>query len=492
MTIIRKRALIIDDEPDIRELLEITLGRMHLQTDAVGDLHTAKHFLQKNNYDLCLTDMRLPDGSGLMLVEHIQQNYPKIPVAVITAHGNIDLAIESMKAGAFDFLAKPVDLNSLRKLVSTALQASQLHPRITPKTLEIIGESPVIEHLKKNIDKLSRSQAPIYILGESGTGKELVARLIHALGPRADKPFVAVNCGAIPRELMESEFFGHKKGSFTGAHQDKVGLFQAAEGGVLFLDEVADLPLDMQVKLLRAIQEKLIRPIGSSDEVATDVRILSATHKSLEREVNENRFRQDLFYRLNVIQLSVPTLRERRSDIPLLVAHLLKKIAVNNRPAAITPDALAEISQYDFPGNVRELENILERAYTLCDGEVITINDLQLNRGTGFMGGELSSSINETFTKHYSQNSSQSLSQSFSQNLSQKNATATNTPPNYAALCSQHTSLDKYLEEVERSILLKAIETNRWNRTLAAKQLGISFRSLRYRLQKLGLEDTDN
>ena len=464
MNIQNKCALIIDDEPDIRELLEITLGRMHIQTYAAASVAEAKHQLKEREFDFCLTDMRLDDGDGLMIVEHIQQHYAQTPVAVITAHGNIDLAIESMKAGAFDFLSKPVDLTALRKLVNTALQTKQITPKKAPKYLAIVGKSACIETLKKNIEKLSRSQAPIYIQGESGTGKELVARLIHALGPRHDKPFIAVNCGAIPRELMESEFFGHKRGSFTGATQDKIGLFQAAEGGVLFLDEVADLPLDMQVKLLRAIQEKSVRPIGTSEEITTDVRILSATHKNLEQEVQHDRFRQDLFYRLNVIQLSVPSLRERKSDIPLLSQHLLNKIAQPDQSIQLSKCAMDRLLQYDFPGNVRELENILERAYTLAENEEITANDLHISINQPSNTSPKSAAIS-----HHESSSSDGI--------------------NYAKICSDYPSIDDYLSEVEKNIILKAMESTRWNRTLAAKQLGISFRSLRYRLQKLGFDE---
>jgi two-component system response regulator PilR (NtrC family) len=459
-----KKALVIDDEPDIRELLEITLGRMQITTHSAATLKEAKQLLGQETYDLCLTDMRLPDGNGLQLVEHIQQHYSRLPVAVITAHGSVDTAIESMKAGAFDFISKPVDLNVLRKLVNTAIQSSQLPPKLPQERL-IIGKSSSIEELSKSIQKLSRSQAPVYIAGESGSGKELVARSIHDLGPRAQKPFVAVNCGAIPRELMESEFFGHKKGSFTGAHQDKQGLFQAAEGGTLFFDEVADLPLDMQVKLLRAIQEKSVRPIGGSEEITTDVRILCATHKSLEREVAEGRFRQDLFYRLNVIQLRVPPLRERKEDIPLLAEHLLDKIARDTHQARpkLSQRALNLLISYPFPGNVRELENILERAFTLCENELIDAEDLLLQRHTLEPEDQIQSS--------------------------QKSGSLKSATSDYPARCAEYSSLDDYLQDVEKEILCHMLEKVRWNKTLAAKQLGISFRSLRYRLQKLGLDD---
>jgi len=468
-----KRVLIIDDEPDIRELVEITLGRMHLDTDCAENITQAKQLLLQQNYDLCLTDMHLPDGKGLDLVEFIQQHFPRLPVAVITAHGSIDTAIESMKAGAFDFISKPVDLNVLRKLVNTAIQSSQLSTtEKLPAESLIIGQSKAIQDLTRSIQKLARSQAPIYISGESGSGKELVARSIHELGPRAAKPFVAVNCGAIPRELMESEFFGHKKGSFTGAHQDKLGLFQAAEGGTLFFDEVADLPLDMQVKLLRAIQEKSIRPLGSAEELVTDVRILCATHKSLEAEVKEGRFRQDLFYRLNVIQLSVAPLRQRREDIPLLAGYLLQKIAreMQLTPPRLSAAALSALNDYYFPGNVRELENILERAFTLCENDVIDTPDLQLQPDSQALQSYSTSEMASVKNKAHLQDNK-------------------NNRIDYPARCAEYPSLDDYLLEVEKEILCDALEKVRWNKTLAAKRLGITFRSLRYRLQKLGLDD---
>jgi two-component system, NtrC family, response regulator PilR len=469
-----KRVLIIDDEPDIRELLEITLGRMQLDTDSAENIARAKELLQKNSYDLCLTDMHLPDGNGLQLVEFIQQQMPGLPVAVITAHGSIDTAIESMKVGAFDFISKPVDLSVLRKLVNTAIQSSQLPTaeKLPPES-SIIGQSKAVQDLIRSIQKLARSQAPIYISGESGSGKELVARSIHELGPRVSKPFIAVNCGAIPRELMESEFFGHKKGSFTGANQDKVGLFQAAEGGTLFFDEVADLPLDMQVKLLRAIQEKSVRPIGATEELITDVRILCATHKALDNEVKEGRFRQDLFYRLNVIQLSVAPLRQRREDIPLLASFLLEKIAKEiQKPApALSAMAMEALNNYTFPGNVRELENILERAFTLCENDIIDADDLQLNTET-----------RESAFLETSYLSSQ-------KDKPRAPANAKNNQADYPARCAEYPSLDDYLLDVEKEILCHALEQVRWNKTLAAKKLGITFRSLRYRLQKLGLDD---
>lgn len=456
----KKRVLIIDDEPDIRELLAITLSRMDIDTELAENVTQAKSKLSKQIFNLCLTDLRLPDGSGLEVVEYIQKQQPDLPVAVITAHGSMDVAIEAMKAGAFDFLNKPIDLNVLRKLIESALVSNSLASKTTPFTeaitANIIGGSEQIIVLKNAIGKLSRSQAPVYIRGESGTGKELVARSIHNLGPRAPSPFIAVNCGAIPSELMESEFFGHKKGAFTGANSDKQGLFQAADGGTLFLDEVADLPLDMQVKLLRAIQEKAIRPVGAQAEIKTDVRILSATHKDLTQLVETGEFRQDLFYRLNVIQLSVPPLRERQSDIPRLISHFIEKLSVDaNETIYIAKAAETELLSYSFPGNIRELENILERAYTLCEANMIEIDDLQL-------------------TNYSTPNSKK---------------TNSNSTHNHYQKSLNYTNIDEYLAEIEKEILSDALEHVRWNKTLAAKKLGISFRSFRYRLQKLNMDD---
>lgn len=443
----RQKALIIDDEPDIRELLEITLGRMKLDTRSARNLKEARECLAREHYDLCLTDMRLPDGCGLELVQFIQRHYPQLPVAMITAYGSLDTAISALKAGAFDFLTKPVDLGRLRELVSTALRLRAAGPEELPVDGRLLGVSPPMATLRKQIGKLARSQAPVYISGESGSGKELVAHLIHEQGPRGERPFVPVNCGAIPSELMESEFFGHKKGSFTGAIEDKQGLFQAANGGTLFLDEVADLPLPMQVKLLRAIQEKAVRAVGGAVEIAVDVRILCATHKDLASEVAAGRFRQDLYYRLNVIELRVPPLRERREDIALLADNMLRRLAqeCGDSPARLQPEALAKLQSYRFPGNVRELENMLERAYTLCEGDAIKASDLRLADAPGATdGGDAS--------------------------------------------LAQIDNLEDHLEEVERKLIMQALEETRWNRTAAAQRLGLSFRSMRYRLKKLGLD----
>ncbi|MBT6892868.1 MAG: sigma-54-dependent Fis family transcriptional regulator, partial [Gammaproteobacteria bacterium] len=376
----KKNALIVDDEPDIRELLEITLGRMGIETLSAKDITSAKTLLKNNEFDFCMTDMHLPDGNGIEFVHYISSNYPQVPVAMITAHGSVDSAVEALKAGAFDFVSKPVNLELLRSLVDTALNLKPLNTKNAIVSPSILGETTAMIALRKQISILARSQAPIYISGESGSGKELVARSIHENGPRAGGPFIPVNCGAIPSELMESEFFGHTKGSFTGAVADKEGLFQAANGGTLFLDEVADLPLPMQVKLLRGIQEKAIRPIGSQQEVSVHVRILSATHKDLTTEVERGTFRQDLFYRINVIELRVPSLRERALDIPILAEDLLSRVAEDYQvpKPRLSSEALSELTKYPFPGNVRELANILERAITLCENDIITPDNLQL------------------------------------------------------------------------------------------------------------------
>lgn len=443
-------ALIVDDEPDIRELLDITLSRMNIDTLSAENIAQAKELLSKHHFDLCLTDMRLPDGNGIELIKYIQEKFSSLPVAMITAHGNMEFAIKALKSGAFDFVSKPVDLTVLRNLVNTALKLADSKTEETEaEQTGLLGNSDSIKETRKKIQKLARSQAPVYIHGESGVGKELVARLIHEQGPRAENAFVPVNCGAIPAELMESEFFGHKKGSFTGANSDKQGLFQAADGGTLFLDEVADLPLAMQVKLLRAIQEKAIRPIGGQQEIPVNVRILSATHKDLAKLTEEAEFRQDLYYRINVIALEVPSLREHPEDIPLLAQHFLQKIADEwqTDTPKLSDDSLKALNEYSFPGNVRELENILERAMTLHEDNLITSNDLQLpdeSHTSLSTGGS-----NETGT----------------QNL-----------------------LDPALIEKEKEVILQALEKTKYNKTAAAKLLGISFRALRYRIKKLGID----
>ena len=445
-------ALIVDDEPDIRELLELTLGRMGIDTRSAADLAQARELLEQASFDLCLTDMRLPDGDGIDLVRHIQETRPELPVAVITAHGNMETAVEALKAGAFDFVSKPVDLQLLRKLVNSALKLAEQSGRDRRTRDSLLGDSAVMQTIRSTIAKLARSQAPVYISGESGTGKELVARLIHSKGPRADNPFVPVNCGAIPSELMESEFFGHRKGSFTGAVSDKEGLFQAADGGTLFLDEVAELPMPMQVKLLRAIQEKAVRPVGAQKEIPVDVRILSATHKNLAGLVDEGSFRQDLFYRINVIELKVPSLRQRREDIPMLAQHILARLADSTGMAVpeFSDAALEALQRYAFPGNVRELENILERAMTLSEGQAIQAGDLQLP--------EI--------------------------DPAEQQAAGLDQPPPPP----EGVPLEDYLDNIEKQAILNALEQTGQNKTAAAKLLGITFRALRYRLKKLGLE----
>jgi two-component system, NtrC family, response regulator PilR len=450
----KHQVLVVDDEPDIREVLELTLGRMNLETRTASSLEEARYLLGEFKFDLCLTDMRLPDGNGIELVRYIQDKLPYLPVAMITAFGNMETAIAALKAGAFDFVSKPLDLSDLRNIVRSALRVAQSPSPVQTPALpatssgarRLFGDSPAMQKVRAMIEKFARGQAPVYISGESGTGKELAARLIHDLGPRADKPFVPVNCGAIPEQLMESEFFGHKKGSFTGAVQDKEGLFKAADGGTLFLDEVGDLPLAMQVKLLRAIQEKSVRPVGSQTEIKVDVRVLCATHRELQELVRQSRFRQDLYYRLNVIQLHMPSLRDRPEDVPqlaeVLCARLSETLAI--KTPRFTVDAREALKRYTFPGNVRELENILERALTLCNGAEITPEDLHLPV------------------------------------VSKQDAET-------AVLLDGEESLDDYLERIERVAIENALAKTSQNKTAAAKLLGISFRALRYKLEKLGM-----
>ncbi|MDJ0709364.1 MAG: sigma-54 dependent transcriptional regulator [Woeseiaceae bacterium] len=429
-------ALVIDDEPDICELLSLTLGRMDIRTETAENVARAKALLEAHDFDICLTDMRLPDGDGLELVEWMQSNAAGVPVAVITAHGNVETAVQALKLGAFDFVSKPLDLANLRTIVENALRVR------TPDgdgDSKLLGESSQVRELRDMINKVAQSQAPVHISGESGTGKELVARMIHDSGPRAEGPFVPVNCGAIPAELVESEFFGHRKGAFTGAVNDKAGLVQCARDGTLFLDEIADLPLAMQVKLLRVIQEKTVRPVGASKEESVDVRILSATHQNLSQMVADGEFREDLYYRINVIELHVPALRERGDDILLLADHILQRL---NASASLDDGARETLLGYAFPGNVRELENMLERAVTLCAGGAISAADLHMR------------STSET----------------------------TGAQP------AAGGKLGDQVEDVQRQAIVEALEKTRYNKTAAAKLLGLSFRQLRYRIKKLGIE----
>jgi two-component system, NtrC family, response regulator PilR len=457
-----RSALIVDDERDIRELLVLTLGRMGLRVDTAADVASAKAQLAENKYDFCLTDMRLPDGTGLQVISHLTQYHPDTPVAMITAFGNVEAAVEALKAGAFDFVSKPVDLTVLRGLVQHALDLNdqrRANSAIAHQASnKLLGHAPRMEQLRNTINKVARSQAPVLIAGESGTGKELVARSIHEQGSRAAGPFIPVNCGAIPNELMESELFGHKKGSFTGATADKEGMFQAANGGTLFLDEVAELPLHMQVKLLRVIQEKTVRPVGGANELPIDVRILSATHKSLSKMVEEGRFRHDLYYRINVIELPVPPLRERRDDIQLIATSVLKRLSDEWGESAptITDEAMQSLSNYQFPGNVRELENILERAVALCDGQKIEASDLQLPKAA---------------------------------DAHTNTATPAPAAPTIPARSSNAGSaLPDALEQIERDAIQQALEACRYNKTKTAAHLGITFRALRYKLKKLEME----
>jgi two-component system response regulator PilR (NtrC family) len=440
-----KRVLVVDDEADIRELLDMTLVRMGLAADCVGSVAEATALLAEQTYRLCLTDMRMPDGDGLSLVRLIGERYPHLPVAVITAHGSMENAVQALKAGAFDYLSKPVSLGQLRALVKSAIDLPEKVDSPDRGGPELLGESPAMAQVRSLIERVARSQAPVYIAGESGSGKELAARLIHRLGPRAGGPFVPVNCGAIPETLMESEFFGYRKGAFTGADSDREGFFQAANGGTLFLDEVADLPLAMQVKLLRAIQEKRVRKVGATAEEPLDVRIISATHQDLKALVEAQRFRQDLFYRLNVIEIRMPPLRECREDVPALARHFVARLAqAAGRPVpALTEAAQAALQAYQFPGNVRELENVLERSMALMAADTIDAADLNL------------------------------------------------VPPetDAAPVAAAELPLQDRLDLAEKNAILDALQKTRFNRTAAARLLGVTFRSLRYRMQRLGLKD---
>jgi two-component system response regulator PilR (NtrC family) len=441
-----RRVLVVDDEADIRELLDMTLARMGLAADCAATVAEAQQLLATRTYNMCLTDMRLPDGDGLSLVRLVAERNPEMPIAVITAHGSMENAVQALKSGAFDYLSKPVSLDQLRALVKSAIDLPVREEVQRTGGPELVGDTAAMASVRGMIERVARSQAPVYIAGESGSGKELAARMVHQLGPRAHAPFVPVNCGAIPENLMESEFFGYRKGSFTGADSDRDGFFQAANGGTLFLDEVADLPLSMQVKLLRVIQEKRVRKIGATTEEPIDVRIISATHQELKDLVSQGRFRQDLFYRLNVIEIRMPPLRECREDIPLLADRILDRLAkaAGRETPTLTPPALEALRAYPFPGNVRELENVLERTLALLSGEAIDVTDLNL-----------------------------------APDADQPDQTPTN----------DQLPLQDRLDQAEKQAILDALEKTRYNRTAAARLLGVTFRSLRYRMERLGLKD---
>ena len=445
------KALIIDDEPDIRDLIQITLERMDIDCSSAATFSEAIALLEQQEFHFCLTDMKLPDGNGMDLIALAQKKYKKMPIAMITAFGNVETAVVALKSGAFDFIAKPIDLTRLREVVTAALKLTEVplaSHASKSNQIRLIGQSKAMGKLNGHIEKVARTQAPIFIHGPSGTGKELVSQLIHSLGVRRDKPFIAVNCGAIPRDLMESEFFGHMKGSFTGASSDKLGFFRAAEGGTLFLDEVAELPIEMQAKLLRVIQEQTVRPVGHEQELPINVRILSASHRDLHQRVEDELFRQDLYFRLNVITVETPPLAQRPDDIPLLADHFLQKYANEWQMPALklAPKTLNALCEYSFPGNVRELENILQRAFTMSESDEICIEDLNL-------------------PNHQSQ------------------TVEMNTSTNMA-----NGNLEAYIENIERLAINEALEATRWNKTAAAEKLGISFRALRYRCKKLNIE----
>lgn len=464
------RILVVDDEAHLRELLEITLIKMGMDVDSAENLATARMYFAQKNYSLVLTDMRLPDGLGLELVEEVSKSNKNTPIAVITAFGSTDNAVIALKAGAFDYVSKPVALDQLRKLVNSALQASRIKSQTMQSATRLLGQSRVMQELRSQLSRLARSMAPVFICGESGSGKELAAREIHAQSARAAKPFIAVNCGAIPENLMEAEFFGYRKGAFTGANEERDGFFQAANGGTLMLDEVADLPLAMQVKLLRAIQERAVRKLGATSEEAVDVRVISATHQNLEECVANKRFRQDLYYRLNVIELKLPSLRERRDDIALLSESILLRLA--GKPVTLAPAALTALFNHDFPGNVRELENILERALAFANDGVVEVADLALKPIKLAPQNEVmyNADPHEIFIEPLGEIALQKTSE-LSLDLPK--------------------SLPAYLEQIERDIILRALQKTRYNKTQAAELLGVSFRQLRYQIQKLKINEVE-
>ncbi|RLZ07070.1 sigma-54-dependent Fis family transcriptional regulator [Acinetobacter sp. 2JN-4] len=474
MTTKQPLVLLVDDEEDLCLLMQMTLARMGIKTHLAYRIEQAKKFFTEFQYDACLTDLNLPDGNGLDLVKHVTQNHPNTPIAVLTAYGNMDIAIAALKAGAFDFVSKPVNQKHLDQLIQKALNRPQPEQEAAETALEnklLIGRSPPIQQLRIALKKIARSQAPVFITGESGTGKEVVANLVHRLSNRSEGPFIAINCGAIPTELMESELFGHKKGSFTGATQDKQGLILSAHGGSLFLDEIAELPLNMQVKLLRAVQEKRIRPVGSDQEIDVDFRVISASHQDLELLVQQGRFRQDLFFRIHVMDIVLPPLRERGQDILLLANHFIQRISQewDLSPKSLSTRAEQFLLQQYFPGNVRELRNIIERAMTLSDDNSIDLAHLQ----TAPLR-----TISMPTASLYTQEDVEPAQYSTSPSTSSKKL-----PPE---------GLERYLENIEKEVLLNALNLTHWNRTLAAKKLGMTFRSLRYRLKKFGLDTEED
>lgn len=454
------RVLIVDDEPDICELVSMSIGGAGYITDTVLTSKAAIKKLKENHYDLVFTDIRLPDGDGIDLLSYVQKNFPRLPVCIMTAHGNMDMAVRALRLGAFDFVQKPFDMKQMRQIcknaIGNATPAESAPAKGAPARAggksggkyQIIGDSPAMVSLRQMIERIAKSLAPVFIHGESGTGKEVAARSIHQLSARANAPFIAVNCGAIPETLVESEFFGYKKGAFTGANADQKGLFVSANGGTLFLDEVADLPLAMQVKLLRAIQERAVRPIGGDREEAVDVRIISATHKNLAECVQRGTFREDLYYRLNVINLTIPSLRQRPEDIPQLAEYLLKNLAQNSAypDAQLTPEALEKLKAYRFPGNVRELENILERALTFANSAEIGPNDIMVRKEE-----------------------------------------APAPTPARTLSGRDEMVLDEYMQNMERQLVLQALKDNNQELEAAAQQLGLTPRALQHKMSKLGL-----
>lgn len=501
------QALIVDDERDICELIEMALMGQNIRCDSAYSVRSAIRHLKAKTYDLMFCDIRLPDGDGLDLLAYVQKHFPQTPICMITAHGNMDMAVRALRLGAFDFINKPFDIKQLRKVCRTALKQSDKGEKIevqeetsarTGSHTQLIGNSSVMVQIRSLLEKVAQSQAPVFIHGESGTGKEVVAKSIHEQSSRKEGPFIAVNCGAIPENLVESEFFGYKKGAFTGANQDTDGLFVAANGGTLFLDEVADLPLAMQVKLLRAIQERAIRPIGASSEEAVDVRIISATHKDLSRCVQERTFREDLYYRLNVISVTLPALRDREGDISILAHYLLKRLADNaGYPQVhLSEEALEKLEAYSFPGNVRELENILERSLTFMEGDTVKADDIHLNaslhdedkKTTATEGSSLNVNLFElaeyaTATPYGAQETPVEEEHPWPDNTQLSHETST-----LLRNIALPSNLETFLLEIERAMLLRAVKECHGNKTKAAERLGLSFRTVRYRLKKLGID----